>query len=331
MQRTDVPQLIKDNYRLLCNNYQEGQEIIFIGFSRGAFICRCIASLMTFTEGLIGPSSLPKLDEIIGKWELNQEIKAIRKILGTNASQTRKVRIKHLILFDPVASVREVVSKEPGHQRFTFVDSWFQEEIVDHVSQALALHEHRQDFMCIPITEGGEAKTIDQMWFSGFHSNVGGSARQGVLALFALAWMMGQIKAKTGIDLSVKNIEEQLKDDLKDWNLDAKNLESKTNPYGLLRRADNWRVPAWQQWKMGKIQEVNKQAVQAITRMHQIHVSVRLFVDAPWVSGLQWPKQRYTANNFNFDPDATDSSPREVDIQDIFQGFGNLVRAAERI
>lgn len=67
--------------------------------------------------------------------------------------------------------------------------------------QALAIDEHRSMFRCIPwrryIPTGAEAtsglkagQVIEQRWFVGAHSNIGGGYADNPLALFPLCWMM---------------------------------------------------------------------------------------------------------------------------------------------
>jgi uncharacterized protein (DUF2235 family) len=81
--------------------------------------------------------------------------------------------------------------------------------LVTHGFQALAIDEHRASFVHVPwYRETGsgipEGKThnggrIEQRWFVGAHSNVGGGYEDGVLSQHALAWMIQETSA-LGLD-----------------------------------------------------------------------------------------------------------------------------------
>lgn len=63
-----VPSNVRKLYRFICWNWEEGDEIIMFGFSRGAFTIRCLASLI-HSQGL-----MPR--EIDGKLVTNAEMHA---------------------------------------------------------------------------------------------------------------------------------------------------------------------------------------------------------------------------------------------------------------
>jgi len=75
--------------------------------------------------------------------------------------------------------------------------------LVEHARQALALDEKRSDFR--PHVWKGPAhsgQTLEQRWFAGVHSNVGGSYVDDGLANEALKWMLREAR-DVGLDLDM--------------------------------------------------------------------------------------------------------------------------------
>lgn len=198
---------------------------------------------MAFAQGLLNQSSLGKLDDIFDKWERQQFDKR------DNGKHSRPVQINHLILFDIVASVRN----SRGQQQFTFVNSHLKSEsdIVKRISHALAVHEHRKHFMCIPIVQAGKVPDVSQMWFPGFHSNIGGSDVHGAPALVALAWMMSRIEEHDSLPLDLQHVEALVKRDMAAWLDSGECADSKKGIHLLSREGP--RIPGYQQWVNGEL------------------------------------------------------------------------------
>jgi uncharacterized protein (DUF2235 family) len=119
---------------------------------------------------------------------------------------SRRVRIKCLGVFDTVGSmgidalaipwVRDKVAQFHDTQLSSLTDNAF---------QALAIDEHRANFPHIPWhrrvdsslppgkTEHGG--NVEQRWFIGAHSNVGGGYADNMLAQYPLAWMIEKTRA----------------------------------------------------------------------------------------------------------------------------------------
>jgi len=66
---------------------------------------------------------------------------------------------------------------------------------VQQARQALAIDEARYDFRPEIWTEAGPAQTMEQRWFAGVHSNVGGGYRRDGLANLALRWILDGARA----------------------------------------------------------------------------------------------------------------------------------------
>ena len=72
---------------------------------------------------------------------------------------------------------------------------YHQVELPDHVThayQALALHELRDLFAPVFWSRKTDGQTLEQVWFAGAHSDVGGSYEQTALSDIALRWMQSK-------------------------------------------------------------------------------------------------------------------------------------------
>jgi len=67
-----VAQDIVESYRFICDNYNPGDEIILIGFSRGAFTARSVAG-MVCSLGFLNRSGLDQLPHIFHDYETWQD------------------------------------------------------------------------------------------------------------------------------------------------------------------------------------------------------------------------------------------------------------------
>lgn len=63
-----LEQNIRETYHFICNNYVDGDEIVLIGFSRGAFTARSVADLIG-TIGLLKPEGQDHFNEIFNDYE----------------------------------------------------------------------------------------------------------------------------------------------------------------------------------------------------------------------------------------------------------------------
>ena len=76
--------------------------------------------------------------------------------------------------------------------RFKFPDKYLSEHVA-HACHALALDEARQSFEPVLWQERpGDRQRIEQVWFAGVHSNVGGGYPRQGMSLVALDWMMNR-------------------------------------------------------------------------------------------------------------------------------------------
>ena len=200
---------ITEAYRFLIRHWREGDQIFLFGFSRGAFTARSLSGLVN-QFGILRPqaeSLLPTLLHIYFSDRGDTRWKRIsaqaRRLFARGAS--RQVEIHYIGVWDTV----EAVGMWPLRLKIT-ASADVMGKCYLHVRQALALDEHRAQF--VPrlyaagngphTTRNGNVGSLVQLWFRGTHGNVGGGypASESVLSDQAMVWIVGEA-ARLGLRL----------------------------------------------------------------------------------------------------------------------------------
>ncbi|KAM0321115.1 hypothetical protein ACHAPQ_009701 [Fusarium lateritium] len=195
-----LDQKILAAYGFICRHYEEGDSIVLIGFSRGAFIARCIVAFIGDVGVLLQPPLREKTVEgIYTEWtELmtssfeNTKRREILFVRYNSASEAKRVA-DGLALWDTVSSLHQ----SPPETYLDLVKTtppWN----VNYAFHALALEERRGLFKP-DIWQGNyptTVKSLKQCWFRGMHSHVGGSNEQwsNNLTNVSLSWIVSQLK-----------------------------------------------------------------------------------------------------------------------------------------
>lgn len=178
---------IEDGYRYLMETYEPGDKVFIFGFSRGAFTARSLAG-MIHQFGLLQRGSI-NLIPYVTKNYLDQSLS--REIIeGFKKTYAIHCEIHFIGVWDTVASL--------GHLRSrTFPDAVLNKD-VKFGYQAVSIDEKRKKF---PVSLWNEDETsprqqIEQVWFAGVHSNVGGYYEDRGLSDIALGWMLDNAEKK---------------------------------------------------------------------------------------------------------------------------------------
>ncbi|MBR0734146.1 DUF2235 domain-containing protein [Bradyrhizobium japonicum] len=186
---------VRDGYRILCENYREGDQIALIGFSRGAFAVRQITGVMALI-GLLKADRLNLFDRAfsLGMRRFARSIDNEESLfVSTNCH--RPVPIRFLGVFDTVirygpflALPRMILERAMGrHIGFhDHVAPWF----VVQIAHALALDECRINFEPWRYLQSEDwRQRVEERWFAGHHSDVGGGCADSRAAEISLRWM----------------------------------------------------------------------------------------------------------------------------------------------
>lgn len=195
---------IREGYEFIVDYYQPGDRIFLFGFSRGAYTARSLA-------GMIQKSGILKRghSELIGqaydlyKQRDNQDEAAQfqQSYCWLDSDNEGSRPAVHLIgVWDTVSALgfplAPVRSLNPLSRRwYGFHDARLHENVA-HGYQALSIDDQRKIFHPQLWEERNlEGQVMEQVWFSGVHSNIGGGYRRSGLSDLALEWMVAKAVA----------------------------------------------------------------------------------------------------------------------------------------
>ncbi|MFC1518267.1 DUF2235 domain-containing protein [Pseudomonadota bacterium] len=192
-----VQKNIMDCYRYIVQNYHEGDEIYLFGFSRGAYTVRSLCGLINNC----GILKRPDANQIQAAFEHYKSKSKPYKPDGAKSIAFREQysypsrQVKFVGVWDTVGAMGIPFS---FLGLFEDKDEFYDTKLGRNVSvarHALAIDEVRDDFRPT-IWQPRSNMNIQQVWFAGVHSNIGGSYKpdddQSCLSDIALKWMMQQ-------------------------------------------------------------------------------------------------------------------------------------------
>ncbi len=205
-------------YEFLCRNYKNDpddgpDEIYLFGFSRGAFTVRMLAGMIShcglYTDFAdeddlrkTAQQLFRKYRSRLGKGWLTYPFRLCRRIycgwrLGTK--NTDCVRIEFIGVWDTVEAYGFPIEEMAMlWDRFIFPLRFVNSRLPDNVKRAchaLSVDEERHTFDPVLWDESPEeSERIEQVWFAGVHSDVGGGYPKNSLALVPLDWMISKVE-----------------------------------------------------------------------------------------------------------------------------------------
>lgn len=201
---------VRQAYRYLSANYRPGDQILIFGFSRGAFTARSLA-------GYIGASGLLKPEHCNSEAEQRSWNYYRTSPKDRYPSEGRAlaavsfppVRISALGVFDTVGALGiPGMLRSLTAQRYQFHDTTLGSNI-EVALHALAADEKRYSFAPalwqMPSHKG--YGSVEQVWFPGVHSDVGGDYAEDGVGRIVLEWMLKRIRALGavhGIDVKLR-------------------------------------------------------------------------------------------------------------------------------
>lgn len=203
---TGIEDNIRVLYRFLIYNWEPGDEIYMFGFSRGAFTVRTLAGFMNLV-GLVDKDGDYFVPDLYACYEGNKRAGsaewefAFRKIKNPRPCPP----IKCIGVWDTVGSLGA-----PGLLGWFLNSGKYEYHNVGITSamqncyHAMAIDERRKPFKpTLWERPAGWNGTLEQAWFCGVHTNVGGSCKWDGLANEALHWMVEKAE-KLGLEFDTK-------------------------------------------------------------------------------------------------------------------------------
>ena len=221
---------VQSEYAFLADNFNYGDQIFLFGFSRGAYTVRSLAGLI----GLLGLMQKVDMDYFpqVYKIYMSREYRdvlvrgqdlaaakdALRKLFpegeanGKNAEllqtvdNSRRTAIHFIGVWDTVGSLGVPYGplSSIAASRYNFHDTDLS-EAVNYAYQALAIDERRGAFPPTLWTrkegrgalpeEQAHKQVLEQVWFAGCHSNIGGGYEDCGLSDISFLWMVSKAAA----------------------------------------------------------------------------------------------------------------------------------------
>jgi uncharacterized protein (DUF2235 family) len=183
-------------YRFLVENYAPGDELFFFGFSRGAFTARSTAGFVR-NAGILRPQHASRVDDAYALYRDRTSKTHPRSTESTlfRRSFSYEPRIRFIGVWDTVGALGIPISGALAalvNHRWEFHDTTLS-STVDGAFQALAIDEKRGPFqptLWARQPNPPKNQRVEQVWFSGVHSDVGGGYPQHDLSDIALLWMV---------------------------------------------------------------------------------------------------------------------------------------------
>lgn len=207
---------------LVLNHKEPGDRVFLFGFSRGAFTVRCLAGMIARC-GLLEREAYEHIPVRERGKHLRGILRAFRAAKPEYFDEWRRrnpatsfkmIRVHFVGVWDTVDAVGMPIDelkpitdwawrKLLGRRAYGFYDQTLRG--VEHARQALALDDERRtfhpnvwhlnpDLETLP-DDATNPDNIEQVWFAGAHSNVGGGYPKDELANVTLDWMLGELEA----------------------------------------------------------------------------------------------------------------------------------------
>jgi uncharacterized protein (DUF2235 family) len=213
-----LSRIILDAYRFISHNLEWTDadsakllqdEVYIFGFSRGAYAARALSGFLN-RVGLIKKDALMLLPFFFSQYQkllftgVDFDARTERIWHDSVQPEYRSIPVKFLGVWDTVGSLGIPVTglswMAVDYDRFhttTLTPN------VTHAYQALAIHELRRPFKPVFWTKkAGPSQRVEQVWFAGAHSNIGGGYERTGLSCYALDWMAYKAQ-QTGLVLDL--------------------------------------------------------------------------------------------------------------------------------
>ncbi len=192
---------IREAYRFLLYNYAPGDAVFFFGFSRGAYAVRSLAGLIQHlgllpkTHDFFVPEAYslyrqrPPAEDDQTAWQ--RQVDAFRV-----THQVQTIAIDCVGVWDTVGALGLPLNGFSllNRRRYQFHDARLS-PIIRHAYHALAIDEKRRTFQPSLWENPSADQVLEQRWFAGVHTNVGGGYEHDGLANCSLHWMKDKATA----------------------------------------------------------------------------------------------------------------------------------------
>jgi len=190
-----VDKNIMDCYRFIVHNYEIGDQLYFFGFSRGAYTVRSLAGFIR-NVGVLKREHAHRESEAFLLYR-NRSLKS-HPDDPSSIDYRKKYAVADLTAIEFVGvwdTVGALGIPVPfwgtlGKREFLFHDTQ-PSKIILHARHALSIDENRIDFEPT-LWDAKPGTDIQQVWFAGVHSDIGGGYPEAGLSYCAAQWMISE-------------------------------------------------------------------------------------------------------------------------------------------
>ena len=210
---------VRDCYRFIVANYQPRDQLYFFGFSRGAYTARSTVGLIR-NCGILRPEHADRIDEAYSLYRSRSnrahpetvESELFRQMYAHDSTPPT---IHFIGVWDTVGSLGipiDWLAPQVLARRWSFHDTTLSSTVLA-AYQALAIDERRGPFKpalwnqadaqapteadrhaATQAPAAGDDRVLEQVWFAGVHSDVGGGYANPALAEIPLLWMVNRAR-----------------------------------------------------------------------------------------------------------------------------------------
>jgi uncharacterized protein (DUF2235 family) len=185
-------------YAFLVDTYEPGDTIHLFGFSRGAYTVRSLAGMIA-NSGILRRDAKATVDDAFALYRDRSTMTSTDSIKARVFRQmhAQEAEIEFVGVWDTVGALGIPLMRYGLAQWLGY--SWKFHSVtlgshIRHACHALAIHEKRSQF--VPTLWSKETartnQTLEQVWFSGAHADVGGGYKETGLSDITLDWMIQQ-------------------------------------------------------------------------------------------------------------------------------------------
>jgi uncharacterized protein (DUF2235 family) len=185
---------VKEGYTKIAHDYSEGDQIFLFGFSRGAYTARSIGGMLA-SCGLPTNLTDDAINDAFNTYRMppGSPERAAAKANLTAKYGNKPVTIAMIGVWDTVGSLG-IPSLFGGVDpvMYGFLDTQLSAS-VKAAYHAISIDERRKAFPpTLWVSDNVPGQILEQVWFSGCHSSVGGGCKDCGLSDITLKWMMGK-------------------------------------------------------------------------------------------------------------------------------------------
>jgi uncharacterized protein (DUF2235 family) len=184
-------QKIKDGYSKIAQVYEAGDRIYLFGFSRGAYTARSLAGMIAVAGLPTKNFDDPMVEAAFQAYRNKPQRDAILAELQVPFAMDN-AKLTMVGVWDTVGSLGiPAIFGGVSPLIYGFLDTSLHEDVL-HAYQAVAIDERRSEFPATLWSDPKPNQTLEQIYFTGVHCDVGGGYPEHGLSDITFAWMLAK-------------------------------------------------------------------------------------------------------------------------------------------